>query len=43
MMWNSIDIDPFKKGAAYVVGTRYKLDDYTPTSTKPKTMAKHGG
>ena len=30
MMFNSIDADPFKKGAAYVVGTRYKSDDYRP-------------
>ncbi|MES2881950.1 MAG: glycosyl hydrolase, partial [Bacteroidota bacterium] len=30
MMWNSIDADPFKKGAAYFVGTRYKSDDFTP-------------
>lgn len=30
MMWNSIDADPFKKGAAYIVGTRYKMDDFTP-------------
>jgi len=30
MMWNAIEIDPFKKGAAYITGTRYKSDDYTP-------------
>jgi photosystem II stability/assembly factor-like uncharacterized protein len=30
MMWNTIEVDPFKKGAAYIIGTRYKLDDYTP-------------
>lgn len=30
MMFNSIDADPFKKGGAYVVGTRYKSDDYRP-------------
>jgi hypothetical protein len=30
MMFNSIDVDPFKKGAAYVVRTRYKSDDYRP-------------
>ena len=30
MMWNAIDVDPFKKGAAYITGTRYKLDDFTP-------------
>ena len=30
MMWNAIEPDPFKKGAAYFVGTRYKLDDFSP-------------
>lgn len=30
MMWNAIDVDPFKKGVAYITGSRYKLDDYTP-------------
>jgi photosystem II stability/assembly factor-like uncharacterized protein len=30
VMWNCIEADPFKKGAAYIVGTRYKLDDFTP-------------
>jgi photosystem II stability/assembly factor-like uncharacterized protein len=30
VMWNAIDVDPFKKGAAYITGTRYKLDDFTP-------------
>jgi photosystem II stability/assembly factor-like uncharacterized protein len=30
MMFNSIDTDPFKKGTAYVVGTKYKSDDFTP-------------
>ncbi|MEN9950541.1 MAG: hypothetical protein RLY85_1293 [Bacteroidota bacterium] len=30
MMWNTIEVDPFKKGSAYIIGTRYKLDDYTP-------------
>ena len=30
MMWNSIETDPTTKGTAYIVGTRYKLDDYTP-------------
>jgi len=30
IMWNCIEADPFKKGAAYIVGTRYKLNDYTP-------------
>ncbi len=30
MMWNAIETDPFVKGKAIIVGTRYKLDDYTP-------------
>jgi hypothetical protein len=29
-MWNCIETDPFKKGTAYFVGTKYKLDDFTP-------------
>ena len=30
MMWNSIETDPFKKGTAYLVGSKYKLDDFKP-------------
>jgi photosystem II stability/assembly factor-like uncharacterized protein len=30
MMWNCVETDPFRKGTAYFVGTKYKLDDYTP-------------
>ena len=30
MMWNCVEVDPFKKGAAYIVGTRYKMDDFKP-------------
>lgn len=30
MMWNCIETDPFKKGTAYFVGTKYKMDDFTP-------------
>jgi len=30
VMWNCIETDPFRKGAAYIIGTRYKLDDFTP-------------
>ncbi|HUB59500.1 MAG TPA: hypothetical protein VL978_02295 [Puia sp.] len=29
-LWNSIESDPFRKGVAYIVGTRFRLDDYTP-------------
>jgi len=30
MMINSIDIDPFHKGGAYIAGTKYKSGDYHP-------------
>ena len=30
MMWNCVETDPFKKGKAYFVGTKYKTDDFTP-------------
>ncbi len=30
MMWNCIETDPFKKGTAYIVGTKYKSDDFAP-------------
>lgn len=40
MMWNSVDADPFKKGAAYIVGTRYKLDDFTPYVYKTEDYGK---
>lgn len=40
MMWNSLETDPFKKGALYAVGTRYKLDDYTPYIYKTEDYGK---
>ncbi len=40
MMWNCVEADPFKKGAAYFVGTRYKLDDYTPYIYKTEDYGK---
>jgi photosystem II stability/assembly factor-like uncharacterized protein len=40
MMFNSIDADPFKKGAAYVVGTRYKSDDFRPYIYKTEDYGK---
>ncbi len=40
MMWNCIDVDPFKKGAAYFVGTRYKSDDFTPYIYKTEDYGK---
>lgn len=40
MMWNCIDVDPFKKGAAYIVGTRYKMDDFKPYMYKTEDYGK---
>ena len=40
MMWNAIDADPFKKGGAYITGTRYKSDDYTPYIYKTEDYGK---
>lgn len=40
MMWNSLDADPFRKDALYAVGTRYKLDDYTPYIYKTEDYGK---
>lgn len=40
IMWNCIETDPFRKGTAYVVGTRYKLDDYTPYIYKTSDYGK---
>jgi photosystem II stability/assembly factor-like uncharacterized protein len=40
MMWNAVEADPFKKGAAYFAGTRYKLDDYTPYIYKTEDYGK---
>jgi len=30
IMWNRVEVDPFRKGTAYFAGTRYKLDDFAP-------------
>ena len=40
IMWNCVESDPFKKGAAYFVGTKYKLDDYTPYIYKTEDYGK---
>src|SRR5215218_37986 len=40
MMWNCVEADPFKKGAAYFVGTRYKLDDFAPYIYKTEDYGK---
>jgi photosystem II stability/assembly factor-like uncharacterized protein len=40
IMWNSIDADPFKKGAAYFTGTKYKSNDYAPYIYKTEDYGK---
>jgi photosystem II stability/assembly factor-like uncharacterized protein len=40
MMWNCVEPDPFKKGAAYFVGTRYKSDDFAPYIYKTEDYGK---
>ena len=40
MMWNCVEPDPHKKGAAYFVGTRYKSDDFTPYIYKTEDYGK---
>jgi photosystem II stability/assembly factor-like uncharacterized protein len=40
IMWNCIEADPFKKGAAYFVGTKYKSDDFTPYIYKTEDYGK---
>jgi photosystem II stability/assembly factor-like uncharacterized protein len=40
IMWNCIEVDPFKKGAAYAVGTRYKLDDFKSYIYKTEDYGK---
>ena len=40
MMWNCIEADPFKRGAAYFVGTKYKSDDFAPYIYKTEDYGK---
>jgi photosystem II stability/assembly factor-like uncharacterized protein len=40
MMWNCIETDPFVKGKVYIIGTRYKLDDYAPYIYKTEDYGK---
>ena len=40
MMINCIEIDPFTKGGAYVVGTKYKSGDYKPYIYKTENYGK---
>ncbi len=40
MMWNAIEADTFKKGAAYITGTRYKSDDFAPLHFQDRRLRK---
>lgn len=40
LMINSVEVDPFTKGGAYVAGTRYKLGDYQPYLYKTEDYGK---
>lgn len=40
MMINCIEVDPYTAGGAYIVGTRYKLGDYTPYIYKTENYGK---
>jgi len=40
MMINCIEVDPFTKGGAYVVGTKYKTGDYQPYLYKTENYGK---
>lgn len=40
MMWNCVETDPFVKGKAYFVGTRYKSDDFAPYIFKTEDYGK---
>jgi photosystem II stability/assembly factor-like uncharacterized protein len=40
MMWNCVEADPFTKGKAYFVGTKYKSDDFTPYIFKTEDYGK---
>ena len=40
MMINCIEVDPFHKGGAYIVGTKYKSGDYLPYIYKTEDYGK---
>jgi photosystem II stability/assembly factor-like uncharacterized protein len=40
MMINCIEVDPFLKGSAYIVGTKYKSGDYRPYLYKTENYGK---
>ncbi len=39
-LWNCVETDPYKPGTAYFVGTRFRLDDYTPYIFKTEDYGK---
>ena len=39
-LWNCVETDPFTPGTAYFVGTRFRLDDYTPYIFKTQDYGK---
>ena len=41
MMINCIEVDPFTAGGAYIIGTRYKLGDYSPYIYKTEDYGKN--
>ena len=41
MMINCIEIDPFNKGGAYIVGTKYKTGDYRPYIYKTENYGQN--
>jgi photosystem II stability/assembly factor-like uncharacterized protein len=41
MMWNCVEVDPFVKGKAYFVGTKYKSDDFAPYIFKTEDYGKN--
>ncbi len=40
MMWNCVETDPYKKGKAFFVGTKYKSDDFAPYIFKTENYGK---
>jgi len=40
IMWNCIDVSPFKKGGVYAAGTAYKFGDYQPYMYKSDDYGK---
>ena len=40
MMWNCVETSPYNNGEAYFVGTKYKMDDFTPYIYKTSDYGK---